>query len=99
MKRTTKALVVAVVGSMASWAGSAWADTFTFAAGQYDNTQNQVNAGPTPVNNQTTGNFRDIFWWGTATGVGDSDFINSGKNLISNNGTPARAVSGGDDMP
>jgi hypothetical protein len=97
MKRTTKALVVAVVGLMASWGGSASAFTFTFASGEYDNTQNQVNAGPTPVNNQTTGNFRDIFWWGTATGVGDSDFINSGQNLISNNGSPARAIPSGDD--
>src|SRR6185436_9514142 len=69
----------------------------TFAPGDYDNTQNQVNAGPTPVNNQTTGKFRDIFWWGTATGVGDNDYINSGKNLISNGGSPPRAVVGGDD--
>jgi PEP-CTERM motif-containing protein len=69
----------------------------TFAPGDYDNTQNQVNAGPTPVNNQTTGKFRDIFWWGSATGVGDNDYINSGKNLISNGGSPARAVVGGDD--
>ena len=97
MKRSTKALVVAVVGLMASWGGSASAFTFTFAPGEYDNTANQVNAGPTPDNNQTTGNFRDIFWWGTATGVGDSDFINSGKNLISNGGSPSRAVVGGDD--
>jgi len=69
----------------------------TFAPGEYDNTANTVGAGPTPVNNQTTGLFRDIFWWGTATGVGDFDFINSGKNLISNGGSPARAVVGGDD--
>src|SRR5262245_20083345 len=67
----------------------AHAAPITFAAGDYDNTQNQVNAGPTPVNNQTTGKFRDIFWWGSATGVGDNDYINSGKNLISNGGSPA----------
>src|SRR5262245_43255828 len=68
------------------------AAVISFAPGDYDNTQNQVNAGPTPVNNQTTGLFRDIFWWGSANGVGDNDYINSGKNLISNGGSPARAV-------
>ena len=97
MKRSTNALVAAVVGLMASWGGSASASPITFAPGDYDNTANVVNAGPTPVNNQTTGNFRDIFWWGTATGVGDFDFINSGQNLMSNGGSPARAVVGGDD--
>ncbi len=90
--------VVAVVAScILACPSISTAAPITFAPGDYDNTQNQVNAGPTPVNNQTTGKFRDIFWWGTATGVGDFDFINSGKNLISNEGSPARAVVGGDD--
>ncbi|MEX0642813.1 MAG: PEP-CTERM sorting domain-containing protein [Pirellulales bacterium] len=73
------------------------ATLITFAPGDYDNTQNTVAAGPTPQNNQTTGYFRDIFWWGSANGVGDHDYINSGKNLISNGGSPQRAVVGGDD--
>lgn len=85
---------------------SVYADTITFAPGQYDNTPNTVtgtNAAPAYNNNQTTGLFRDVFWWGTAynggtKGVGSPDFINSVQsNLISNGGTPARAVLGGDD--
>src|SRR5678816_1478459 len=67
------AVVVALIGLDAR---TARASTISFAPGDYDNTQNQVNAGPTPVNNQTTGSFRDIFWWGSATGVGDKDYIN-----------------------
>ena len=81
------------------------AETITFSPGQYDNTQNSVtgtNAVPVYTNNQTTGLFRDVFWWGTAynggtKGVGSPDFINSGSNLISNGGSPSRAVLGGDD--
>ena len=81
------------------------ADTFTFAAGQYDNTANTVsgtNASPSYNNLQTTGMFRDVFWWGSAynggiAGVGSPDFINSGSNLVSNGGSPARAVLGGND--
>jgi len=84
---------------------AAFADTFTFAAGQYDNTPNTVtgtNAAPIYNNNQTTGSFRDVFWWGTAynggtAGVTSPDFINSGSNLVSNGGSPARAVLGGND--
>ncbi|MCE9554113.1 MAG: PEP-CTERM sorting domain-containing protein [Planctomycetes bacterium] len=83
--------------------GLAQALTFTFAPGQYDNTVNTVtgtNASPSYNNNQTTGNFRDVFWWGKAynggiVGVGSPDFINSNKNLISNGGSPARAIVGG----
>src|SRR5262245_32892864 len=53
----------------------------------------------TPTN-QTSGSFRDVIWWGPAynggtAGVGSPDFINAGKNLISNGGSPARAVVGG----
>jgi hypothetical protein len=81
------------------------ADLVTFAPGDYDNTANTVtgtNASPVYNNNQTTGLFRDIFWWGTAynggtKGVGSPDFINSGQNLISNGGSPARAIVGGND--
>lgn len=82
------------------------ADPITFAAGDYDNTPaNTVtgtNATPVYNNFQTTGVFRDVFWWGTAynggtAGVGSPDFINSGQNLISNGGSPARAVVGGND--
>ncbi len=77
----------------------------TFAPGDYDNTPNVVsgtNGAPIYTNNQTTGLFRDVFWYGTAynggtAGVGSPDFINSGSNLISNGGSPARAVLGGDD--
>lgn len=76
---------------------SANALVITFGPTDYDNAQNVLNPGPTPVYNQTFGYFRDVFWWGTATGVGDNDYINRGKNLISNGGTPARAVVGGDD--
>jgi hypothetical protein len=79
--------------------------TITFAPGNYDNTANTVtgtNATPVYNNNQTSGVFRDVFWWGTAynggtKGVGSPDFINSGSNLISNGGSPSRAVLGGDD--
>ena len=90
----------------ASWmAVPAQATTITFAPGEYDNTANTVtgtNALPIYNNNQTTGLFRDVFWYGTAynggtTGVGSPDFINSGPNLISNGGSPARAVPGGDN--
>jgi hypothetical protein len=81
---------LALVGLVASSPGSAMAFNFTFAPGDYDNTANTVtgtNAVPVYTNNQTTGNFRDVFWWGTAfnggtAGVGSPDFINSGNNLV-----------------
>jgi hypothetical protein len=84
---------------------AAHATTITFAPGEYDNTANTVtgtNAAPVYNNNQTTGVFRDVFWYGTAynggtVGVGSPDFINSGANLISNGGSPARATPGGDN--
>jgi hypothetical protein len=100
-KRTASTLLMSVVAA-AGLGGAARATTITFAAGQYDNTANTVtgtNAAPLYNNNQTTGVFRDVFWWGTAynggtKGVGSPDFINSGPNLVSN-GT--RAVVGGND--
>ena len=103
MKRL--AMVLAVVGLIANGTGSAIAFNITFAPGDYDNTANTVtgtNASPVYTNNQTTGYFRDVFWWGTAfsggtAGVGSPDFINSGPNLVSNGGTPARAVPAGND--
>jgi hypothetical protein len=75
------------------------ATVITFAPGDYDNTANTVGAGPTPVNNQTTGSFRDVYWWGQAygggsPGTGSPDFINSGQNLILNGNS---AVVGGDN--
>ncbi len=42
-------------------------------------------------------NFRDIWWWSPVEGQDYGDFINSGMNLISNGGSPSRAVVGGDD--
>jgi hypothetical protein len=66
------------------------ADTITFAVGDYDNTFNSVNATGTVVtNNQTTGKFRDVFWWSMRNAAGavianpsSPDYINSGSNLI-----------------
>ena len=83
----------------------AHAALITFAPGDYDNTANTVtgtNAAPVYNNKQTTGLFRDVFWWGTAynggtAGVGSPDFINSGMNVISNGGSPARARPLGND--
>ena len=99
MKKTL--LVAITMVFILALVSAAQAAPITFAPGDYDNTANTVSAGPTPVVNQTTGNFRDIFWWGTANGLlnggSDYDFINSGKNLISNGGSPARAIVGGDD--
>jgi hypothetical protein len=56
----------------------------TFAPGDYDNTANTVISGPTPVNNQTTGKFRDVIWWSINNGqprVGSGDYINQGNSL------------------
>ncbi len=90
------ACVMALCMATQSWG------TISFAPGDYDNTGNTVtgtNAAPVYTNNQTTGLFRDVFWWGPAynggtSGVGSPDFINSGFNLVSNGGSPARAVVG-----
>ncbi len=71
---------------IASWMClPAQATTITFAAGDYDNTANTVTSGPTTHNNQTTGLFRDVFWWSINNGVprvGSPDFINQGNSLI-----------------
>lgn len=61
------------------------ADPIRFTTSDYDNTKNTVVSGPTPVNNQTTGLFRDVFWWQISNGapkVGSDDFINQGNSLI-----------------
>lgn len=92
--------VLGLVGSVAAHAG-----TITFTAAQYDNTANTVtgtNAAPSYNNNQTTGVFRDVYWWGNAynggsKGVGSPDFINAGSNLVSSGGSPSRARPLGND--
>ena len=51
----------------------------------YDNTANTVTTGPTPNNNQTIGNYRDVWWASINNGqprVGSPDYINYGKNLV-----------------
>ena len=85
--------VLAFVGFLASSSGIATADVITFLPADYDNTANTVVAGPTPVNNQTTGLFRDVFWYSLNNGaprVDSPDFINSGNSLIlqSNHAVP-----------
>jgi hypothetical protein len=100
MKRSVMlgAVIWACVLAGVAMPSRAQASPITFATGDYDNTANTItNPGAVQHQNQTTGNFRDIFWWGTATGVDDYDFINSGKNLITNGGSPARAIVGGND--
>ena len=98
----TKLLVGLVIVFMLAVGSAAQAAPITFAPGDYDNTLNTVGAGGTPDNNQTTGLFRDVFWWSTRNGVGPDnaqvgspDFINSGPNLISSGGSPSHAVPGG----
>lgn len=89
-----------MLAALLSMPGLSQAVTITFLPSDYDNTANTVtgsNAVPIYNNNQTTGKFRDVFWWGTAynggtKGVGSFDFINAGKNLIANG---IRAVVGG----
>jgi hypothetical protein len=83
------------VASLAVLASAASAGPITFATVDYDNTANVVNSGPTPVNNQTTGQFRDLNWWSINNGqprVGSADFINQGHQLILVNN---HAVDGG----
>jgi PEP-CTERM motif len=85
-------LAVALVAAIAP---RAFASGITFTTLDYDNTANVVNAGPTPVNNQTTGYFRDLYWWSINNGaprVGSADFINQGHQLILVNN---HAVDGG----
>jgi hypothetical protein len=91
-----------VMVSMLTLVSAAQAATITFGPGDYDNTLNTVGAGGTPANHQTTGLFRDVFWWSTRNGVGPNnaqvgspDFINAGPNLISSGGSPSHAVPGG----
>ena len=75
--------IVVLAGIAAT--SSAGAAPITFTAGDYDNTANTVIAGPTPVYNQTTGNFRDVIWWSINNGaprVGSPDYIHAGKNLV-----------------
>jgi hypothetical protein len=89
--RTMKrfAMVLAVVGLLVSWAGSASAFPVTFAPGDYDNTKNTVTGTQTtPILNnlQTTGLFRDIFWFSDISSngkplVGSPDYINSGNRM------------------
>ena len=89
--------------SMLTLVSAAQAAPITFAPiVEYDNTLNTVGAGGTPANHQTTGLFRDVFWWSTRNGVGSNnaqvgspDFINAGPNLISSGGSPSHAVPGG----
>jgi hypothetical protein len=74
-----------VCAIVAAAAAPATAATITFAPGDYDNTANTVTSGPTTHNNQTTGSFRDVFWWSLNNGaprVGSGDYINSGNSLI-----------------
>ena len=83
--------VCAVVMLIAGMAQATPVGPITFAPGDYDNTANTVvdlyppTHTQTPVNNQTTGLFRDIWWWQINNGqpkVGSSDFINQGNSLI-----------------
>lgn len=81
----------------------AGASTITFAAGEYDNALNTVNAsGTTVTNNQTTGLFRDEYWWSMRLTAGgqiarplSADYINAGPNLVSSGGSPSHAYPGG----
>jgi hypothetical protein len=106
MKRTIERFLVGTMAlaflGIPARAALASPVTITFASGDYDNTLNTVGAGGALDNNQTTGKFRDVFWFSTrnpagpdGAKVGSPDFINSGLNLISNGGSPARAFPGG----
>ena len=81
---------IAVMAIAAVVAGPAVISASALDPGDYDNTVN------TTVNNQTTGMYRDVIWWGKASPFAQ-DYINANMNLISNGGSPARAVVGGDD--
>lgn len=79
-----KALNALALGCLLASAQTAAAGVITFAGSEYDNTANTVTAGPVTHNNQTTGVFRDIFWWRINNGaplVGSADFINQGNSL------------------
>jgi hypothetical protein len=88
MKEIRIILVLAFVASLAllGAAPAALAVPVTFPTSDYDNTANTV--GPTSNDRnvlQTTGSFRDVFWWAISNGqpqVGSPDFINMGNSLI-----------------
>ncbi len=85
-------LVAAVmVAALVVLAGPAVVSASAFAPGDYDNTVN------TTANNQTTGQYRDVIWWGKADPY-EQDYINANPNLIATAGSPSRAVVGGDDF-
>lgn len=68
-----------------------------FGPSDYDNTANTVTSGPVQHHNQTTGLFRDVFWWSarnSAVGVGSADYINRGNSLILSGGSPQHAIFG-----
>jgi hypothetical protein len=61
--------VVPVAALLCTAAAPAMATVITFAPGDYDNTANTVTGNPiTTHNNQTTGSFRDEFWWSINNG-------------------------------
>jgi hypothetical protein len=79
------AVALALSAAWTSFAQATVVVPITFAPGDYDNTANTVIGGPTPVNNQTTGLFRDEIWWSINSGqarVGSGDYINQGNSLI-----------------
>jgi len=105
MNRAKRALIyfssLTLAASLIGYANrQAQALPITFAPGNYDNTFNTVTgtqAAPVLNNNQTTGMFRDVFWWSDRSSnglplVGSPDYINSGPNVI-NSGN--HAVPGG----
>ena len=106
MKKLVTIFAVCVILFAAALCSAEIVTPITFAPGDYDNTVNTVtgtNAAPIYNNNQTTGKFRDIFWWGLAynggtQGVGSPDFINRNPHLVSNGGSPARAIVGPSDV-
>ena len=81
---------IAVMAIAAVVAGPAVVSASALVPGDYDNTVN------TTVNNQTTGTYRDVIWWGKADPY-EQDYINANLNLIATAGSPSRAVVGGDD--
>jgi len=78
--------VIPVAALLCTAAVPAMATVITFAPGDYDNTANTVTGNPiTTHNNQTTGSFRDEFWWSINNGqprVGSGDYINANKSLF-----------------
>ncbi len=82
---------IAVMAIAAIVAGPAVVSANALLPADYDNTVN------TAVNNQTTGLYRDVIWWGKADPY-EQDYINANPNLIATAGSPSRAVVGGDDF-